>query len=734
MKYLTIIIILLSFISGLVAQGRLIIPEPPSHKFKPEQVYLKSVNASIAIRQGVGNVKLEQIFYNKSAMQLEGEYLFALGDEAEIHDFYLYIDGKRSKGQMLDSKEAFNIYTDIVRKLRDPALLEYVGERLFKAHIFPILPQNERKIELSYVQVLGQEAGLYRFDLPIRQSGQGAIESYHLTIDLQSDRPLGNIHSPSHTVNIQRLNERQATISFEATNLEAAKNFTLIYSLANQEINGNLLSFRPRTDRDGYFMFIASPKHVAQPQKNLPKDVIFVIDVSGSMEGEKIEQAKEALRFCVNTLDQNDRFEIVSFSSDLNSFQGRMNEAKTDVLQNARYFIDNLVSSGGTNINEALQLALKLKDKGDERPTSLIFLTDGLPTEGEQDIGKIIKNVKDQKRDFMRIFCFGVGYDVNTFLLDQLANESHGAAQYVKEGENIESAVSTFFAKISAPVLTDTRIGFADVNIYDVYPHKLPDIFKGQHLIIFGRYRKPAKTTIELFGQEGNKTRSFQYDIELEEREQDSEFISKLWANRKVAHLLTKIRFEGENPELVESIRKLGKEYGIVTPYTSYLVTEQKEELAAMEQLVLSGGGGFGAVRFSQTQQARDLKAETDEEAIGGNGFFESLSQTQRNAAQSSGKGAVMSSRAIQKVAESEAAEDMLLTVRRCADRGFSLKKSVWMEEGLENFDKADKIIKFLSDEYFSLSKESSELRAILSLGSEIIFRWNGKIYRIEEK
>jgi Ca-activated chloride channel family protein len=720
-------------ISGLWAQGRLIIPEHPP-QFKPDDVYLKSVDAKIELRQHVAGVKLDQVFFNKSQVQLEGEYIFALGEESEIHDFNLYIDGKRAHGRLLESNEAYNTYTDIVRKLRDPALLEYAGERLFKARIFPVLPRNDRRIELSYSQILNREGNLYRFDLPIRQSGQAVIESYHAEIDLFAGTALANIYSPTHTINIRRVDERHAKISFEATNLEGAKNFTLLYSLSEQEINGNALSFRPRTDRDGYFMFMASPRFEVQQIKELPKDIIFVIDISGSMEGEKIEQARDALRFCINTLRPDDRFEIIAFSSGLQSFQGQMNHAAPDAIQNARYFIDKLTSNGGTNINEALQTALKLKKNEDTRPTSIIFLTDGLPTEGEQNISKIISNVKNLRKDFIRTFCFGVGYDVNTFLLDQIAAESHGAAQYVKPGENIESSVSQFFAKISAPALTDIRLVFNKTGIYDIYPQRLPDIFRGQHIIVFGRYREPGSVEVELSGNEGGKKRSFTYRIELKEREQDSEFISRLWANRKVAHLMQQIRFNGENPELVESIKKLGAEFGIVTPYTSYLVTEQNIELAAAGEILSAGGGDAATARFMQTQQARNSKAESDEEAVGGVMFYEAMQSAQRGVGASAGKGAVLSSRALQKVAESESAEDMLLTVRRCADRAFNLKNSIWIEEGVDASGKVDQKIRFLSDEYFAMAKLDQQLKMILAQGSEVIFRWQGKVYQVASK
>ncbi|MCD4692902.1 MAG: hypothetical protein K8R79_08310, partial [Calditrichales bacterium] len=256
MRFLSALLVLAILGGSLFAQGRIIIPRPPVD-FQPNQVYLKSVDAAVELKQGVGNITLEQTFYNKSPVQLEGEYIFAIPDEAQIHDFHLYINGKKTKGQLLDGKEALKIYENIVREMRDPALLEYAGYGLFKARVFPILPKNDRKIELSYAQVVSYDSGTYRFTLPIRQSGQGAIENFHLSINLETEAPIATIYSPSHQVHITRQGEKKAKITLETNHLEGGKDFVLYYTLADKEINAAVLTFRPRTDRDGYFMLLA---------------------------------------------------------------------------------------------------------------------------------------------------------------------------------------------------------------------------------------------------------------------------------------------------------------------------------------------------------------------------------------------------------------------------------------------------------------------------------------------
>ncbi|MFC2088175.1 VIT domain-containing protein [Calditrichota bacterium] len=732
MKILIVFLIVL-ITNSLFAQGRIFIPEPP-RGVSSSPVNLKSVKANIQLKEGVGDITLEETFFNPSNFRLEGEYIFALPGESQIHDFNLYINGKKTAGEVLDGSEATKIYEGIVRKMRDPALLEYAGNSLFKARIFPIEPKADRKIELSYAQAVFYDGKAYKFSLPIKQSGQGSIENFYMVIDLQTKSPLGNIYSPSHQIHITRNGDKRAKITLEATNMEAEKDLILYYSLDQKEINATLLTFRPRTDRDGYFMLLASPSYDIEDEKYIPKDIIFVIDVSGSMSGEKIQQAKEALRFCVNTLKPADNFEIISFSTSLNNFQNQLKNAGKDEIENAKYFIDNLNASGGTNINEALKKALRLKTKNDNRPTSIVFLTDGLPTEGETNINTILQNIKAEKKEFIRIFSFGVGFDVNTFLLDKISQDSHGSANYVKPGEDIEKEVSTFFAKISNPVMTSPNLDFTDAGVYDVYPQDLPDIFKGQRVSALGRYRHPGEVTIFLSGKQKDYQRKFEYDVEFERRETENDFIAKLWANRKVSHLLAQIRFNGENKELVESIKQLGKEYGIVTPYTSYLVTEQEKELAAIDARINRGAGGVVEIRMQRQQRAREIQAEENEESVGSKLFYDAVMAAPKAASNASGRGAVMSSRAMKKIAHAEKDEAMIITVKRISDRTFNLNNGVWVENNLKLDSTPDKIIKFLSDEYFELVKENNELKKILSLGEEVLFNCDREVYIIVNK
>jgi Ca-activated chloride channel family protein len=496
-------------------------------------------------------------------------------------------------------------------------------------------------------------------------------------------------------------------------------------------MNYSFISFRPRTDRDGYFLLQINPPGEREKYNRAGRDVIFVMDISGSMQGGKIEQARKALRFCVNALGEEDRFDIIAFSSTIQSFQGRLVGVTTDSRQNVGYFIDNLRASGGTNIDQALQTTLELSHSAGRRTTDIIFLTDGLPTEGETDVSKILENVSSIRKQKVRIFAFGVGWEVNTFLLDKLTQDTGGSVEYVKPGEDIESMISFLFEKITRPALTDITVEFKNGRVNEIYPVKIPDLFYGERLTLLGRYGRAADLNIRMSGSKNGKPVKYDFTVNIPERESQNDFASKLWANRKVSHLLNEIRFRGEIAELVESIRDLGLEYGIVTPYTSYLVTEQEKELTFINN---HRGNTISAERLMRLQDSRKKQSAVDEESMGSVLQMKALSAMPTAPASSSGKNAVVASRAIKNLESSDKKQDMLLTVRRLAERTFQLRNGIWQQINLSENPKADIRLPFLSEDYFDFLRKNSAVGQIFALGENLLFEWNGHIVKVFEE
>ncbi|MCK4452013.1 MAG: VWA domain-containing protein, partial [Anaerolineae bacterium] len=451
-----------------------------------------------------------------------------------------------------------------------------VGRNAFQARIFPIPPNGERRVELEYSQVLSMEGGLVKYVYPLDTERFSArpLEEVTISVELHSNEPIKAIYSSSHQVAVDRRGEYNATVGYEEYDVLPDRDFELYYTISDEDFGLNLLSYRER-DEDGFFLLLIAPKVEVEEREVVAKDVILVLDTSGSMRGEKLAQAKRALEFVLDNLNDEDRFNIIAFSTGVHQYATRLQS--TEERNEALYFVRELEAVGGTNINRALLEAVA--QAGEERPTLIIFLTDGLATEGVVDTEQIIANVAQAATEAVRVFTFGVGDEVNTVLLDTLAQSHRGASAYVRPGQSIEEEVSAFYAKVSSPLLADLELDFGAVHVEDTYPYPLPDLFAGTQLVLVGRYRQGGFTTVTLEGEVNGRLQRFAYeDLHFWNKGGES-FIPRLWATRKIGYLLSQIRLHGENKELVDEIVGLSVRYGIITPYTSFLVEETEKAL-----------------------------------------------------------------------------------------------------------------------------------------------------------
>ncbi len=597
----------------------LIIPDPPPHPPSPivdvPWLTIKYHHVAVTIDGRVATTRIDQVFLNEADRPVEGTYLFPLPEEAAIGEFVMWVDGEKLEGQILDRDEARRIYEEIVRRQQDPALLEYVGRDLFQARVFPIPPGGERRIELEYSQVLPLENGLVEYVYPLNTEKFSArpLEEVSVSVELHSREPIKAIYSPSHDVGIDRRGDYNATVGYEAYDVLPDTDFVLYYTVSQDDVGLNLLSYLPPGGREGFFLLLAAPKVEIDPGEVVAKDVICVLDVSGSMRGEKIEQAQEALRFVLDHLNREDRFNILAFSTSTRAYARGLVPA--DEAAEARAFVNRLEANGSTDIARALLEALAMVDPA--RPTILIFLTDGLPTTGEVDIQRIIRLVGNAAGEEVRIFSFGVGDDVNTTLLDSVSQNHRGVSAYVRPGEGIDEEVSAFYAKVSTPLLANLEIDFGQVEVYDLYPYPLPDLFAGSQVVIAGRYERGGAAEVRLTGQVNDRQQTFTYPDVTFRREGGEEFIARLWASRKIGHLLQQIRLHGEDRELVDEIVELSVRYGIVTPYTSFLVEEPEDALTEegrrtrAEEIVVQATAApqVGGEAVAQSEEEQKLSA-----------------------------------------------------------------------------------------------------------------------------
>jgi Ca-activated chloride channel family protein len=693
----------------------IIIPMPPPDIPIVEVPFLtiKYHRVTVTIEDQVATTHVDQVFVNEGRHEVEGTYIFPLPEDATISEFAMWVDGEKLEGQVLERDEARRIYEDIVRSRRDPALLEYVGRDAFQASIYPIPAGGERRIELEYSEVLNMDNGLVEYVYPLNTEkfSPRPLEEVTVNVTIRSDEPLKAIYSPSHDVEIVREGDHRAVVGYEEYDVKPDRDYVLYYTVSPEDVGVNLLSYKPSGRSDGFFLLLAAPKVEIDTEQVIARDVILVLDVSGSMRGEKVEQAKEALNYVLDSLHDEDRFNIIAFSTGIHRYARDLVPA--DEAGEARDFVRRLEANGSTDINRALLEALAMARE--DRPTILIFLTDGLPTVGEVDIDRIIDNVGDAAPDNARIFPFGVGYDVNTTLLDTVAENHRGASGYVRPEESIDEKVSAFYAKVSTPLLADLEIDFGRIDVDDVYPYPLPDLFAGTQLVVLGRYRDGGDTTVTLDGEVNNEPQQFRYEDVTFQRAGGEEFIARLWATRKIGYLLQQIRLHGEDKELVDEIVDLSIRYGIITPYTSFLVEET--EMALREE-------GRQSIADEVAVQATSLPpsgAPAVERSAGEKVLIEAEAAAEPAMPQRLGAG------------PTDEYGYEVSPVRYVGDKTFIFNEGVWTDTTFDPDRMRPVPVSFGSDDYFALVSSRAEWGRYFALGDHVIVVLDGTAYEVRE-
>lgn len=611
---LLLIVCVMGLIAGPVLADGIIIIDPPPIPSPPEWSPWLTIcyhRVHVTITDQVATTHVDQVFRNDSPVEAEGTYIFPLPAGAVVQRFVMWMDGKPVEGEVLPADKARAIYEEYVRRRQDPALLEYVGRDAVQARIFPIPPGEERRIELEYTQVLPVENGLmhYRYPLDTERFSALPLEQVSVFVELASQTPIRALYSSSHQdeIIIRREGEYKATVSYEASHIYPDRDFDLYTGFGDQEIGASLLTYRPGME-DGFFLLMLSPS--LEVEQVLPQDILLVLDTSGSMEGEKLAQAQEALRYILRHLNPEDRFNVIAFSSGVQSYASGLRSPAE--AEEAADWVSRLEALGGTNIYLALSEALRQAQT--ERSTVIIFLTDGLPTEGIVDEETLLSSLAQEAPKSVRIFPFGVGYDVNTRLLDRMAEEHKGRPTYVEPDERLDEVVSAFYARIQSPVLTDITLDFGNVTVYDVYPQPLTHLYAGTQLIVTGRYAGIGPQKITLSGEVAGQRRTYTYEGDFV-REGGADFIPRLWAARKIGYLLTQIRLYGEQTEWVDAVVSLSLRYGIITPYTSFLVQEEDaltsygRENAADELLAMPTPATFGEEAVQEAKSREGLSS-----------------------------------------------------------------------------------------------------------------------------
>lgn len=722
------------------------IPRPVPQPL-PNTLPVKSIELNTKIEGQVATTHVVQIFRNDTPYTLEGTYFFPIPETASIVEFAIWENGKKLVGEVRSREEARRIYDEIVRRQRDPGLLEYAGKDLFQASIFPIPPNSDKKLELTYTQVLKAESGTVAYRYPLgtgknlwtRQVTENTNRTTNPQqfgvvsgkIEIVGKEALRNIYSPSHGIDTKWKGETSATISFETRN--NANDFQLFYGLSNNDFGMSLLTYR-EPGKDGYFLLMLSPKDNIAERELVNKDIVFVLDTSGSMADEgKMEKARSALLFGIQGLREGDKFNVINFAGEEHLMENRMISADSAGKKRGADFVKKLSPNGGTNINDALRAALRQFDSSD-RPKMLVFITDGNPTVGESNVEKIIANAKEIKVDGLRLFSFGVGYDVNTTLLDKIAIENSGIAEYVQPKEDLEIKVSNFFTKVNSPVLTDLELDFGGLQVDFMYPRKLSDMFKGTQLTLIGRYKNSGdfnNAVLRLSGKMGRENRTFTYsNLDFPLRADKNDYLPRLWATRRVGWLMEQIRANGDNKELRDEVIDLGTRYAIVTPYTSYLATDGSfvQRAVSGNTFVIDGASGTENSMVIDGQEVASstlMRADKGKTAV--------KMSVQQNTLQSNTTVNVTS--ADSNLKNEEAPQVYIQNTASnqfVANKNFFNQSGNWIDAEYKAEAKLPEVkVKFASNEYFELVNKEPDLAQYFAIAENVTVVWKGKVYRV---
>lgn len=609
------------------------VTRPVLHGSVSSGLHLEDQDITVELNDHVAKTYIKQTFKNDTDRDLAGTYLFPLPEDATFSSFALHIDGKPIEGQILAAAEARQQYETIVRSMVDPGLLEYADYKTVRARIFPIPKHGTKTVELEYTQLIKADGGMFKYRFPLKSANSDAVNNTKISMKLASKNGLRTIWSPTHVISTNREGDNKAKIGLETQGEVAEKDFLLFYTVSDKELAASLLTHRVN-DENGYFLMALNPPLKAKTVVN--KDVVLVADSSGSMRGEKMNQARAALKYFVESLNDGDRFSLVDFNTDAEAFAPHLLEATAENKKKALSFIEDLEARGGTNISDAISVGSGiLNEKPDAaRPAYLVLMTDGQPTVGVTDSAKLIEGVKSA-RD-IRLFDFGVGYDVNTQLLNKLAAQHHGTSQYVDPDESLETALSNFYDKIKSPVLSDVQIAYDGIDVKDIYPRDVKDMFAGTQVLLLGRYKGGADATVKLTGKENGVPRAYSFPMAFATSEAGHSYLPRMWAMRRIGHLTEVAQANDDNKEVVDEIVELSKRHGIISAYTSFLATDPNEGNAWRQAAAIRNGARWAPGSADSLETFGMPPAPTSGARIGGGGVsgmgFRSLSRPSTSA------------------------------------------------------------------------------------------------------
>lgn len=546
---------------------------------------LVSQKIKVEIKNQVAVTSLEQIFYNPHDVTIQPNIRFPVHEKASVQKFSLTdSQGQTYEGKIEETSQATAEFNEAKDQGMMPAMAVQKQPGVFETSIGAIGPSSRATVIIEYSEILDYKSGSIYYQLPFNVSTwqKKELDQVSLQISIADQKEIVSVTSPTHDIFAGKVDAFSWNAGFERNNFLPSNDFALRYEVKADEMAVNFLATRPDPEKDGYFVLMLSPQEVVKDNDIANRDIVFIMDTSGSMSGEKIQQTKMAFVYFINRLNENDRFSVVDFSDKVNIWKPEMMPANDENRKEAINYIDTLVARGGTNIYDSLSEGLKAFDQDKSRTKAIVFLTDGEASSGITSTPRIVADYRAQNQQLIRTFTLGVGQGVNKSLLGQLSVENRGEAIYLDDQANLETELKGFYESISTPLLVDLKLDFGNIQITEMFPKELPNVYKGTQLVVSGRYKNAGEASVKLTGVLNNSLKEFPITANFVENSSENSFVGRFWARTKADEILKQIKIYGEKPELKNEVIALSKEYQFATPYTSFIAvsTQQVPQIA----------------------------------------------------------------------------------------------------------------------------------------------------------
>jgi Ca-activated chloride channel family protein len=568
---------------------------------------LKHTDVKARISGPLARVTVTQEFENPFQEKIEAVYAFPLPPDSAVDEMTMLVGDRTIRGAIKPREEARKIYDDARRSGKVAGLLDQERPNIFTQAVANIMPGAQVKIVIGYVETVPYEEGAYAFNFPMvvapryipgaptgKQAGgwapdtdqvpdasritpqvtpEGTRAGHDISVEVSIDAgvPIDSLESKTHAVAIERPNSRQAEVRLRDQAVIPNKDFILKYAVAGQSVADAVLTHR--SGADGFFTLLLAPPARVAADEITPKELVFLLDTSGSMSGAPIAKAKEAMQAALGALNPRDTFNLITFSGATQILFPKPVPATAENLRTAREFLASRYGSGGTEMMQAIRAALDPSD--DQGHVRVVcFMTDGEVGNDHEIIAEV------QKHPNARVFAFGIGSSVNHYLLDNVAKYGRGEVEYVGLQDDGSAAARRFAERVRSPLLTDISIDWGGLPVTEPYPSRIPDVFAAKPIAIAGRYTAPGGGVIRLRGKAGGHDFSREIRVSLPASQADNDVLATLWARRKVDDLTSQeragLQYGTTRSDLKDQVTQLGLTYRLMTPFTSFVAVEEK--------------------------------------------------------------------------------------------------------------------------------------------------------------